>query len=348
MRKLTYLTLIAFIAISCNNKQTNDKYNIKEYTDNYGDFLKNYEEPTQTFSAPAEKPSDVTGAKGTVIKVDPNALETVEGSPLGNTIDIELKELKSKGDLLRSNLPTVSNGQILVSDGAFYLNMTSDGKQLKIKDEKSLIIEFPSDAKESMELFYGKRDENGQFNWEQANQNLETEKEYETTTQPSQNQTSSKSDFEALFDYIESDTTSSEPISKEEARKLKRVFYPLELHKFGWINCDRFWEDERPKTDILVKTNPEDTLEWISVHLLFKDINSMMQCQYTKDTKYEWANKFNKVPVGQQVQLLAVTYSGGKIFVYQKDLTVKGNQTVTLAMAEVNEDEFEQIMKKIK
>ena len=103
---------------------------------------------------------------GTTIYINPNDLETLDGKPLTENIEIELKELTNQLELFGTNTQTVSNGKLLVSGGAYYLNMKSNGKQLKIKDGKNINIDFPKLTNEKMSLFYGQKDSLGIMNWE--------------------------------------------------------------------------------------------------------------------------------------------------------------------------------------
>ena len=128
-------------------------------------LLSAHAEKTQMLSAPTNKKSKITGKKGTIIHIDPARLETLDGSPLGDKIDVELLELSEKSNLITNNAPTVSNGKLLVTGGAYYLNMTSDGKQLKMKKGKGMNVEFPKLSNDEMGLFLGERDEFGQINW---------------------------------------------------------------------------------------------------------------------------------------------------------------------------------------
>ena len=96
-------------------------------------LLSELSEKPQQFEVPSNRETEVFGAKGTLIHVDPNRLETIDGTPLGDKIQIELLEMTDNSNMLLNNTQTVSNGQILVTGGAYHLNMTSDEKQLKMK-----------------------------------------------------------------------------------------------------------------------------------------------------------------------------------------------------------------------
>ena len=140
MKKLSGLLLyLSLVLLACDNPDNKtsakDQTNVSEHrqeTRKLNDYLKMFEEPSQTFTVSSSKPAQVKGKKGTTVSINPSDLETVDGRPVGNNIQIELKELTNQQQLLRANAQTVSNGQLLVSGGAYFINMTSDGQQLKL------------------------------------------------------------------------------------------------------------------------------------------------------------------------------------------------------------------------
>lgn len=50
-------------------------------------------------------------------------------------------------------------------------------------------------------------------------------------------------------------------------------YYMMNTGKLGWINCDRFYKNDNPKTNIVAAVKPNDN---ITVKLIFKDILSVM------------------------------------------------------------------------
>ncbi len=94
MTKILTLFLSIFILIcGCNNPKTtkenadqNNSANDKADIGKLNDILKKYEEPSQVFKVPADKPCVVTGRKGTKISINPNDLITESGKPLGQNI----------------------------------------------------------------------------------------------------------------------------------------------------------------------------------------------------------------------------------------------------------------------
>jgi len=75
-------------------------------------------------------------------------------------------------DMIANNCPTVSNGRMLVSDGSYYIGMTSNGKEVRIKNGKSLQMQFPKYGESDMELFFGEKNADGIMNWKPLNKDL--------------------------------------------------------------------------------------------------------------------------------------------------------------------------------
>lgn len=346
--------LAAFGLTSCNNQQTTpvDKsptMNTESEAKKLSDFLAKYEEPPQLFKVLSSKPTQVKGKQGTTISINPNDFTTESGEPLGENIQIELKELTNQTELLKTNAQTVSSGQLLVSGGAYYINMTSDGKQLKLKKGKTLSVEFPKLADNEMSLFYGQRDSLGGMDWKQATQTFKVKpakpEQQQTVTKTT---TKKKSEMEALLDYIERDS-SSVPMTKEEKEKMERVnkvyekvYSAVNISSFGWINCDRFLEIQS-KTDLIVNFNPSDSISSANIYLVFKDINSIMQSYYFSYNGKTINEGFRNIPVGYNVRLVAYTIKDEKVLSHASNMTVKDKQTLTLAMKETNDIELKKL-----
>ena len=178
------------LLVACNNN-TNTTNNATGGTDTPGirqqarqlnERLKKLDVPSQIFTAPADKLSMITGQKGTVVFITPDDLETESGGKPEKNIVVELKEITNQADLLRANARTTSNGQLLVSGGAYYLKMTSGDKQLRIKKDKTLKIAFPRISDSAMTLFYGERDSSEHMNWQPTQQKLTSKNGYSIDT----------------------------------------------------------------------------------------------------------------------------------------------------------------------
>lgn len=354
MKKILGFFVMATLGLaSCrNNVATSDDLNetsnevafdVKAEVAKMNEALKQYDEPSQFFKVSANKPAKVKGKQGTIISVNPANLETENGKPLGKNIDVELKELTNQQQLLRANAQTVSNGQLLVSGGAYFINMTSDGNQLKLKSGKTLSVEFPKITSEEMYLFYGKRDSLGQMNWEIDEELCFEDNEPKVTNAPVESTPPTLrlevNDVDAVFDYADGEVheISKQEISKDEIATLKlndKLYKTIELQQLGWINCDRFY-DAPIQTDLHYAFN--DSIKAANVYLVFKDINSVMHNIFGFYDIYD--RTFSNIPVGARTKLIAVTVKNGKTYTYKSDLTIKTNEKIQLNLKETTAED---------
>lgn len=348
------LFVIAFLGlISCNKPQKsldNElKIDLKTEAAKINDYLKKYEEPSQYFNVSTDKPSKIKGKLGTIIYLNPQDLLAEDGQALGNSVEVELKELLNQEQLLRADAPTTSNGQLLVSGGAYYINIKSNGQQLKLKDGKYLSVEFPKITSEEMFLFYGQRDTLGQLNWQQVDQKFEN-KPRQNVKNNTQEHPSLTNDFENILSYIELE--SNKPLTSEEQQRIEEnakiakvldyLYQPIKLNQFGWINCDRFYNVPN-KTNLYYSFNPKDSIVSAKVYLVFKNINSIMQSFSFSIKDNEYKGVFDNIPVGENTKIIAFTIKNGKLYSYSSDLKIKTNQRVQIELKGISQDQTDKI-----
>jgi hypothetical protein len=348
--------LVAAILIGCNNEQDKKvQINPIDQLELVDDLLKEISEKPQQLTARSDKATTVRGAKGTVIYVDPNRLETIDGSPLGHNIQIELLEMTDNSSMLLNNTQTVSNGQILVTGGAYYLNMTSDGKQLKINQGKGLDIEFPKLTENEMSIFYGQRDSLGQMNWVQAEQNFKS-KDLEAPKNPKSKKIAekeTKSEIELILGYIENKEV-EEPLTQEEINEYEiqrrefkaasKTYESIELMNFGWINCDRFWDDPSPKTNIHLLVN-DDSLSGARIYAIFSDIKSIMTAFYWRGMKD--IVSLNDIPIGKELTIIAISAKGETPFVFETTIVSAAEQQVQIEFTATTPADLKEKIKRL-
>lgn len=283
MKKLIGIFIVATLALtSCNNQQpkteTTEVKQVqadpKQEFAKLNEFLRKFDEPSQTLKAPTNKLLKVKGKQGTIIYVNPSDLETESGQPIGKDVEIELKELSNQQQLLRANAQTVSDGQLLVSGGAYFINVTSNGQKIKLKDGKTYSVEFAKLSDDEMTLYYGQRDSSGKMNWKQTDQKfiipnptMDSPKEYEAVIVTGQGR------------FSDTSRVAMKNLSKEEYEKFKKetaisnkVYNPVAINQFGWINCDRLFKPDSPRTTIqFAISNKVEDVNYVSVSLIFKD-----------------------------------------------------------------------------
>jgi len=358
MKKLTGILFLATIALTCctNDKpQSETAANKQSQVDpkqefiKLNEFLRKFDESSQYFKTSTDKLIKVTGKQGTVIRINHTDLETESGQPLGNEVEIELKELSNQQQMFRSGVQTVTDGQLLVSGGAYFINVTSDGQKVKLKEGKTYSVEFPQLTEDEMKLYYGQRDSSGKLNWKQSHQNFELKKE---------NKKNGLYAEIVLEKSISKDTlrTEMKNMSNEEIQKMEKevkvnnkVYQPVALNQFGWINCDRLFEPNAQRTDIkFTIENRVEEVNYVMVYLIFTNIKSVMSSSY-----YFWNDKIEKedfvsIPVGTNVRIFATSYQNEKIFAFLSDtMKVSDGQNEKLLLKEMSESDFDMLMKSV-
>lgn len=147
-------------------------YSYAQYTVNKGKehplaplFEKTIAE-SQHFQIAPQKTAVLEGKQGTKVTIPKNSFVKHDGSLVAEKVMIELKEAFTTSSMLLSNLPTQTAHNLLVSDGALYIQATADGEPLQIAKHKQLYIEAPTERKNGeMLVFYGDFDDNGEVTW---------------------------------------------------------------------------------------------------------------------------------------------------------------------------------------
>ena len=77
---------------------------------------------------------------------------------------------------------------------------------------------------------------------------------------------------------------------------------------------------------------------------MFRDINSVLQNRYFSEDK-NYKQEFDNIPVGENVELIAVSIKDEKKFVYKTKFKVEKNKKQTIILKETNEQEFAELLK---
>jgi hypothetical protein len=355
--KLYLPVLILFTLSSCQKKESSFEQTpliIQPQPDAKSEFkslnsvLEQYDTSMQIFTVSGKQPTTVKGKNGTEILVEPIHLMMVNGEALGDKIVVELKELINQEHLLRSNAQTISDGKLLVSGGAYYINFTSNGQQIQLKEGKSVSVSFPKLTSKEMQLFYGERDTFGQMNWQLAGQSFESRTKPVVAKDSVLNVSVNSSDeINDLLAYIEKEPT--KPLTQKEKKAIKeqkenfdltnKLYQSVELKQLGWINCDRFY-DVKNRTNLHYAFTEKDSFTCVNVYLVFKDMNSLMQDSYFKSDDNYFYRGFLNIPTGAKTKLIAFSVKNGKTYTYQSDVIITPDATIELTLEETNTEDL--------
>jgi len=269
------------IGIGCDSKTTNKDEKFAEI------FAAKVDQATQTFIMDASTGGTITGAKGVKLICDADAFLNANGNPVSGDVNVELVEALKVGDMLALNKQTVGNDngelKLLKSGGQIFLNVTQNGEQLGVAEDKC-DLKFPTDDFDaSMGVFLGTEDDDGTLIWEDTGSKVALP---------------SMVGGEGEFD--------SENYSFELPPS---IYLELNNSSLGWINCDYFYSwTEATLTEISINLPEGYDADNTKVWAVFPSINNVTEIWNSENNVFQITNGY-KVPVGIEIKLVALSIS---------------------------------------
>jgi len=268
------------------------------------DDFKLIEKDFQNFIVNPNSDTTLICKEGTEIKIKHNSfIFTSSKSEAQNEIIFQVKEFYKISDIVTAGLSTTSNGNIIETGGMLFVQAFSEGQICELKNNSPVEISFPfAERKDNMILFSG--------NW--TNQNL--------NWQPIERQTRNKviavdkitkirDESIALTDTLfkkDFETTISDTnLNKVKTADIRQ--YVFSTSKLGWINCDRFYNNSKPKTDFYVDCGNYTELD---IKLVFHSFRAILDNSLSKTT-----NKFQNLPNDERITIVVVKKIDNETFI---------------------------------
>jgi len=227
------------------------------------------------------------------IKFPGNSCQSERGENISGTIKIEVDYLKTRGDMIRFKKSTTSYDRILESGGAFNIKVTQNGKQLKIAQQKLIILRYRnSKADPHMNIFYGDTTVTNfdNFTWVPA------------------------TDMQHVNTWRDSGSMS--------------YGYEIFCKRFNWINCDKFIDTTNPRTSVSAILPVNFTNNNTAVYLVFEDMLSVVRMYASLPNRLFY---FNNVPINSNVTLVSISKIGDNFYLGTKEVSVTRNLVVKLS-----------------
>ncbi len=301
--------------------------------------------PVQTFTINPQEDNRLVGEQGTVINIPAFTLQLKNGSTPAE-MTVELKEVYGGGQLVQANLHTGSGGRMLRSGGTIHIDANTNGKPAQVARGKHLDLEFPhgEEVTENMEVFNGRVDRSGNFDWvpKPGIVQLESrvrEEFYINDVKVSKEEYLARmqawEDRKAERIRQEAEWAKEQEISNDIAANADAMdAYLLKSDQLGWINCDEFY-DVKNKTDVIVHV---DTTYRPSVRMVFDNISSVMGGEYNHRTG---TVTFRDVPVGESVRLVGYSIMDGTAYMDNRNVIVSETLKHNLKLAKTTKQQME-------
>ncbi|HEY4150194.1 MAG TPA: hypothetical protein VGM41_14745 [Chitinophagaceae bacterium] len=111
--------------------------------------------------------------------------------------------------------------------------------------------------------------------------------------------------------------------------------YTFNISNLGWINCDRFENDPRPRVDFVVDPGPGINTSLLRSQLVFTRYQSLAQGYYHNNKL-----SYGKIPVGEKIQLVCLCVKNGKMVSCIRSITVSAHEINDLRFEETTPEQF--------
>lgn len=365
---------ILLLAASCKESKSEDEQQ-KDQAELLSSLFNTDNLTQQDFQIQPDRDTTLIGANGTVLRIYKNSFVDENGNTINAPINIELKEALNPIDIVNANLTTTSNGKLLQTGGMIYLDATCENKSLHIANSTSIGVIVPSEKFESdMKIFKGEETNNG-INWIAPKPTLneavqELEKLNEKPKKVAKN-VKHASEIDAIFQFVDSDTTGMHQAQMDEAAGVKGVpefgqfatelarkgqnffsvdystSYIFELKNLGWANIDRLYSDPRTQlVELDTKINNSEDFDRIYITMVISEMylpgyqmkNGNFSFTHGDDEKPE-------LPVGEKAIIFATAYKNNIPHFDLITTSIKKKETLTLNLKETTEKDLKTTLK---
>ncbi|MEZ4961174.1 MAG: hypothetical protein R2830_15210 [Saprospiraceae bacterium] len=267
---------------------------------------------SQFFEINSDRDTTLISQNGTKIRIYKNSFDSVNDSiKILSKIQIEVKEAFQPIDFVLGNLTTTSNGQFLESGGMLFIGAKSNGKELRLKEDKEIGIITPTEELDkSMMIFSGVRD-SSKIDWTQPkpilNEQIKTlEESYISITYQyvgdlgdanvrdwlweSSRRVGDKKIFNGIPVEVIAITRNTvalkesgnglfipEVITKKGQNGFVEDFntsYIFRVRKLGWSNIDKFFNDPKAEeVQMIANVNNQEEFGYVFTSLILPERN---------------------------------------------------------------------------
>jgi hypothetical protein len=287
MKKATRFLAITIAAVSlfaCKKKNNTSTADNPPSAANFAKIMDNgFKSKLQTATFDASNTNFVyTSPKGTTVTIDGTCLRN-NGASVSGQVTLEFFEAYERADMLVANKPTMGKNS---SNG--YELLESGGQFYVAVTQNSMLLSTTCKVKIST---------------------------------PAVNSGGIKTGMSA-FDGVMTDKGLTWEVATqwEVIPDVHKSRYALDVPGFGFYNCDRFFNDPRPKTKLTMIV-PKGYADVSSVYILAKSIPNALGGAYG-----DW-------PVGMECYFIFVTEKDGQYRWITKETTIVNNHTETFDLA---------------
>ena len=300
--KITFAFVVIFlmaINISCRKKSQDSILLLDKFFEKYG-------AQSQFFTIDASRDTTIYGAMGTRLDLKAWSLCYGNSIPVSGAVQIEMKEIYNKSQMVLSNAQTVSDNKILASGGEVYLSATQNNYTVLLCDSQTAKIYFPAESPNGeMQLFTGypggyseySNSINGSY-WSQSQPTQYTATAYDST--------------------------------------LDTWYNSFDISGFQFINCDHFWDTDG--CDLSVNLNSGFDNGNTVIYFVFESENCVANSNKFENKLFMF-NSNGRIPIGLPITVFAIA-SRNDEFYFGKTQAVTSADEIKFDLKKSTEQEI--------
>jgi hypothetical protein len=306
---LSIITLCGILAVSCSKENSNQfiPYPDKEINDtNWYSVVPQAARVRQLdsiFALRVESDSIDANNGGTLqfdsinIFFPPGFCSTTSGT--SGKVRIEVTPMRTKGDMVRADRPTMSYEQLLVTGGAVNIKATYNGQPVSMAQGQMIRIKMVTKMSnttpsQNMKVFYGKEDA------------------YPVTAVQTFTWVPS---LDSFFNFVGS------------FQGPNGSGYEFFSNQFGWVNCDYFSDTTQQRTKVSVALPANFTNANTNVYAVLHSPDIVAQLKPNPVTK---TFNINNIYVGKVATFVTMSYIDGKLYLGSKLVTIAPNMNLDI------------------
>jgi hypothetical protein len=213
-------------------------------------------------------------------------------------VKLEFLWLKKKGDYIKTFRPTISNGSLLETAGAFYIRVSKEGNELVLAQGTTVKIRFSdsTEPKNNMQVFYGQ--ENNPIPIKQ---------------------------IDTAFNWIrDTDTTWLKTFQKQNTSGSGAVIkgYELTSKNLRWVAAERYINSISSKTRITTILPLNFTNKNTAVFAVFANQNTVLNLRGDYPSRsFAAAN----IALGTRLKIVSISRIGSDLYLGTKEVSEAGS-----------------------
>ncbi len=292
MKKISLALSILLLVASC--RKDTDVFHVddeviigsSQWTGRISNFYAEVDDNAENFALDASFAATFKTAQQTEFHFSPNAFSTEAGVIVGGSINLEVAQLQSRGDLILNNISTLVDNQVMELTALYEISGLKGNLPLRLADDQNLQFTFPSDSPaDNQQVLYGEAHQEGITLWP------------------------------AQIQGIAPELSASEIF--DETEDVWRLAVATQSSQLGWFGCAQVIEPASGTTSVCVNL-PEGFNAFNSaVFLVFEDYWSVVKLEGSPGQQF----CTDHIPVGTPVKLVSISErESGNFYLDFKDI----------------------------